>query len=201
MEILRFGHGRLINSHEVRKRLDAGQQELGIEQPIPFSSEPAVLFDYKQSFVKASFTRPNFGAGTVTDSPGGLVEGVVVKTTDQGAEILDRAEGVGEGHYILKQASIGLKDGSRQEVSIYVAHPKKVLIESHPAYGKPHPEYLLAILTGGREQGFSADYLHNLAGIALQADYRDYVHFIAQKNNDIQILEYFNKLQAFIQNL
>lgn len=80
------------------------------------------LDGWQLTFDKVARTPPGAGAGNIVSRPGAAVHGTLNKLADEGFAILDRFEGVGDGHYERRIVpAVRTDTGATVEAITYVA--------------------------------------------------------------------------------
>jgi gamma-glutamylcyclotransferase (GGCT)/AIG2-like uncharacterized protein YtfP len=101
------------------------------------------------------------GVASISQSSGGVVEGVIYEISDEELAKLDWFEGVGVSAYRREMVPVQLFDGTPIDVWAYFANPQ----DGGPFL--PSREYLDTIVEGAIEHGLSAGYVERLKAITI----------------------------------
>jgi hypothetical protein len=120
------------------------------------------LKDYKLDFNYHS-SRMGGGAGNLTPTEGGTVEGMVYDMTEDDFITLDEKEGLPTA-YRKMQVPITLDDGSvLEEVTTYIACDDRIV-----PFSPPTREYKQDLIDGARINGLSAQWIAMLEALPTQ---------------------------------
>jgi hypothetical protein len=113
------------------------------------------------------------GVANLIAEPGAHVWGALYRLTPAACEHLDRTEGVPAGVYGRLAVTVVDSGGI---ACVAFTYESRLRQEGR----KPSPRYMNLLLTGAREHGLPADYVHYLRGIALARDEREEALFKRQ---------------------
>jgi cation transport regulator ChaC len=138
---------------------------LGRRRMEPLAIQIGVLHDFELRF-DLPVGPGERGVANVASRPGAHVWGALYQLTHEGAELLDRTEGVHVGVYQRFAVEVLTPAGEQIAAFTYrseISRPER----------KPSRRYLGLLLTGAREHGLPAEYIERLRGLPIAVDERE----------------------------
>ncbi len=138
---------------------------LGRRRMQPLATRIGVLHDFELRF-DLPVGPGERGVANVAPRPGDHVWGALYQLTHEGAERLDRTEGVPQGAYRRLAVVVRTPDAAEIAAFTYrseISRPER----------KPSRRYLGLLLAGARELGLPAEYVERLRAWPLAVDERE----------------------------
>ncbi len=138
---------------------------IGRRQMQPLATAIGVLHDFELRF-DLPVGPGERGVANVAPRPGDHVWGALYQLTHEGAERLDRTEGVPQGAYRRLAVVVRTPDAAEIAAFTYrseISRPER----------KPSRRYLGLLLAGAREHGLPAEYVERLRALPLAVDERE----------------------------
>lgn len=138
---------------------------LGRRRLQPLATRIGVLHDFELRF-DLPVGPGERGVANVAPRPGDHVWGAIYQLTHEGAERLDRSEGVDKGVY--RRLEVVVRTPEADEIAAFtyrseISRPER----------RPSRRYLGLLLAGAREHGLPAEYIERLRGWPLAVDERE----------------------------